>query len=253
MKQIAIVHYNTPELTEACILSIRKVGCDWPVTVLDNSDERPFTKRMKGVKVLNNRKQQLVNFDEELAKYPDKCEELAYKGNFASVKHMMSVQYLFGVLKDGFVLMDSDVLITKPFDYLWDETYGASGHVEWNEKRGIGPDRLKPFLCYLNVPLLTKYGAKFYDPQRCWGLQPGGERAKVNRYDTGGSLLYDIRKKKPLLRCRNWQYLEDGYLHYGAASYHKHEQEKHVEWLRKHENLWSKPTQTKSAKNSNKK
>ena len=253
MKQIAIVHYNTPELTEACILSIRKVGCDWPVTVLDNSDKRPFTKRMKGVKVLNNRKQQLVNFDEELAKYPDKCEELAYKGNFASVKHMMSVQYLFGILTDGFILMDSDVLISKPFDYLWDETFAAAGHVEWNEKRGIGPDRLKPFLCYLNVPLLTKHGAKFYDPARCWGLQPGGAKAEVNLYDTGGSLLYDIRKQKPLLRCRNWQYLEDGYVHFGAASHRRNDIKEQAEWLRKHENLWSKPAQTKSAKNSNKK
>jgi hypothetical protein len=245
MKQIAIVHYNTPELTEACILSIRKVGCDWPVTVLDNSDQRPFTRRMKGVKVLNNRKQQLVNFDQELAKYPDKCEDLSYKGNFASVKHMMSVQYLFGVLKDGFILMDSDILITKPFDYLWDETFAAAGHVEWNAKRGIGPDRLKPFLCYLNVPKLQKYGAKFYDPARCWGLQPGGAKAKVNRYDTGGSLLYDIRKQKPLLRCRNWQYLEDGYVHYGAASYHRNDIKEQAEWLQKYEKLWSKPVTTK--------
>ena len=244
MKQIAIVHYNTPELTEALILSIRKVGCDWPVTVLDNSDARPFTRRIKGVKVLNNRKQQLVNFDEELAKYPDKCEKLAYKGNFASVKHMMSVQYLFGVLKDGFILMDSDILISKPFDYLWDETYGASGHVEWNEKRSIGPDRLKPFLCYLNVPLLTKYGAKFYDPERSFGLQPGGEDARVNRYDTGGSLLYDIRKHKPLLRCRNWQFLEDGFVHFGAASYLRNDIKEQAAWLQKHENLWSKPHTT---------
>lgn len=241
MKQIAIVHYNTPELTEALILSIRKVGCQWPVTVLDNSDARPFTRRIKGVKVLNNRKQQLVNFDEELAKYPDKCEDLAYKGNFASVKHMMSVQYLFGVLKDGFILMDSDILISKPFDYLWDETFAAAGHVEWNEKRGIGPDRLKPFLCYLNVPLLTKYGAKYYDPERSFGLQPGGVKTIANLYDTGGSLLYDIRKHKPLLRCRNWQYLEDGFVHYGAASYRKTDIKEQAAWLKQHENLWSKP------------
>lgn len=241
MKQIAIVHFNTPELTEALILSIRKVGCQWPVTVLDNSDARPFTRRIKGVKVLNNRKQQLVNFDEELAKYPDKCEKLAYKGNFASVKHMMSVQYLFGVLKDGFILMDSDILISKPFDYLWDETFAAAGHVEWNEKRGIGSDRLKPFLCYLNVPLLTKYGARFYDPQRSFGLQAGGENAKANQYDTGGSLLYDIRQKKPLLRCRNWQFLEDGFVHFGAASYRRNDIKEQAAWLQKYENLWSKP------------
>ena len=117
--------------------------------------------------------------------------------------------------------------------------------MEWNEKRGIGPDRLKPFLCYLNVPKLTKYGAKFYNPARCWGLQPGGAKAKVNRYDTGGSLLYDIRKQKPLLRCRNWQYLEDGYVHFGSASYHRNDIKEQAEWLQKHENLWSKPETAK--------
>ena len=67
-KTIAIIHFNTPELTEACILSIRKHGCDWPVVVFDNSREvtwpagegmpertleaHPFTRRMKGVKAL---------------------------------------------------------------------------------------------------------------------------------------------------------------------------------------------------------
>jgi hypothetical protein len=242
MKQIAIVHYNTPELIEACIKSIRKVGCDWPVTVLDNSDERPLTKRIKGVKVLNNRKQQLVNFDEEISKYPDRCENQTYKGNYASVKHMMSVQYLFGVLPDGFILMDSDVLIRKPFDFLWDETYAASGHVEWTMKRRGDPDRLKPYLCYLNVPLITKHGARFYDPQRCWGLMPGGIKNIANRYDTGASLLEDIRKQKPVLRCRNWQYLEDGYEHFGAGSYHRNDQQVQKEWLDKHADLWSKPT-----------
>ena len=38
-KTIAIIHFNTPELTECCIMSIRKQGCDWPVVVFDNSRE----------------------------------------------------------------------------------------------------------------------------------------------------------------------------------------------------------------------
>ena len=66
---IAIIHFNTPELTEACILSIRKQGCDWPIVVFDNSREvtfppgegmpdrtveaHPFKKKMKGVKVID--------------------------------------------------------------------------------------------------------------------------------------------------------------------------------------------------------
>ncbi len=245
MKSIAIVHYNTPELTEALIQSIRNVGCQWQIVILDNSDERPFTKRIKGVKVLNNRQQQLIDFDTELAKYPDKCEKLSYKGNFASVKHMMSVQYLFGVLTDGFILMDSDILISKPFDYLWDEKYAASGHVMWTERRGGDPDRLRPFLCYLNIPLLTKHGVGYYDPEHCWGLMSGGEKNINNRYDTGASLLADIRKQKPTLRCRNWQFLEDGYVHYGAGSYHQNNIKEQAAWLEKHKSLWSKPSATK--------
>jgi hypothetical protein len=245
IKTIAIVHYNTPELTEACILSIRKVGCMWPVVVMDNSDERPFSKRMKGVKVLNNRKQQLVDFDEELAKYPNKCESLSYKGNFASVKHIMSVEYLFSVLSDGFILMDSDILLRKNPEFLWDSTYAAAGHVMWTMQRRGDPDRLRPMLCYLNVPLLTSKGVGYYDPMRCWGLQPGGERNIQNRYDTGASLLEDIRKQKPVLRCRNWQYLEDWYVHYGAASYHRNDFTEQAEWLKRYEALWSKPQTAK--------
>jgi hypothetical protein len=248
MKNIAIVHYNTPELVEACILSVRKVGCEWPVTVLDNSDERPFTKRMKGVKVLNNRKQQLVNFNKEIERFPDRCEELSYKGNFASVKHMMSVDYLFDVLTDGFILMDSDVLITQPFDYLWDEEYAASGHVLWTERRGGDPDRLRPFLCYLNVPKLIEHGVRYYDPTRCWGLMPGGKKNRNNLYDTGASLLADIRKKKPVLRCRNWQYMENGYIHFGAGSYHKNDVDEQRAWLEKNEKLWGKPATEKRTK-----
>ncbi len=41
----AIVHFNTPELTEACVLSVRKHGGkDYRIVVFDNSDKRPFPK-----------------------------------------------------------------------------------------------------------------------------------------------------------------------------------------------------------------
>ena len=37
-REVAIIHYNTPELTEAAILSLRKHGGeDYHVTVFDNS------------------------------------------------------------------------------------------------------------------------------------------------------------------------------------------------------------------------
>ena len=71
MRKVAIVHYNTPELTEAAIRSLWKHGGrDYEITVFDNSDKRPFLKQMDGVKVIDNTHGQVINFDEELKKYP---------------------------------------------------------------------------------------------------------------------------------------------------------------------------------------
>ena len=66
-KNVAIIHFNTPELTEAAILSIRKHGGeDYEVTVFDNSDARPFTKKMAGVTVIDNTLGQVIDLDAEL-------------------------------------------------------------------------------------------------------------------------------------------------------------------------------------------
>ena len=131
-RNIAIVHFNTPELTEACILSLRKHGGEnYQVYVLDNSADqiidgvvvkaRPFTKRMKGVKVLNNRKGQIIDTRAELEKYTTKSEKAGCaKGcYFGSDVHMMCVQKLWELIPDGFVLLDSDVLIKQNIDWLW--------------------------------------------------------------------------------------------------------------------------------------
>ena len=92
MIQVAIVHYNTPELTEAGILSLRKHGgMDWPVTVFDNSDRKPFKKKkMKGVKVIDNTKGKVIDFEAELAKYPDRMElQIANGVPFAQYQQMI--------------------------------------------------------------------------------------------------------------------------------------------------------------------
>ena len=69
-REVAIVHFNTPELTEACIMSVRKHGgMDYHITVFDNSDQRPFTANMEGVTVIDNTKGQVIDFNKELAKY----------------------------------------------------------------------------------------------------------------------------------------------------------------------------------------
>ena len=72
-RQVAIVHYNTPELTEAAILSLRKHGGeDYEVTIFDNSNERPFCKQMKGVRVIDNTRGQVLDIEAEMKKYPNR-------------------------------------------------------------------------------------------------------------------------------------------------------------------------------------
>ena len=241
-KQVAIIHYNTPELTEAGILSLRKqTGMRYDVTVFDNSDRRPFTAKIDGVTVIDNTKGQIIDFEKELAKYPDKCWELAHRSNYGSAKHIMSVQKLWELLPDGFILMESDILLTKNINFLWDENFSACGKAQWFRGRTQEKDRLLPFLCYLNVPKLTKNGARYFDPARCWSLSPGGMANPANWYDTGASLLEDIIKTKPALVARLYRDLDHYFVHYTGGSWRQNDVENQKAWLEANKPLWTIP------------
>ena len=238
-QKIGMVHYNTPELTVACILSLRKTGCDWPIVMLDNSDARPFKKRMKGVKRIDNTKGKVINFDAELEKYPDKCWDLAWRSNYGSFKHMLSVQYLWGVMPDGFILVESDMIIKKDIRWMWQPQFAAVGKVQrYQPGNKMQVHRLLPFLLYMNVPLLVKYGAKFFDPDRCWGMQSGGKKQRKNWYDTGAALLEDIRRTKPGLVARNYSNLVDFYDHYKGGSWKHNDLESQLKWLADRQQYW---------------
>lgn len=240
-KEVAIVHYNTPELTEALVKSIRKHGGEeYHVTIFDNSDERPFKRRMKGVKVVDNTQGQVVDFEAELAKFPDKQEHVRKSSNFASTKHQLSVQKLFELLPQGFVLVDSDVLIRKNIDFLWDEQYAAVGAVQRKQPSyKVEINRLLPMLCYLNVPLLTANGAKYFDPARTFGLL-AGEMNRCNWYDTGAVVLEDIRRTKPQLVALVYASLNDCYVHYVHGSWKGNDVEAQKKWLEEHRELWDR-------------
>jgi hypothetical protein len=93
----------------------------------------------------------------------------------------------------------------------------------------------------MNVPLLTKHGAKYYDPLRSWALQPGGMTNTQNWYDTGACLLEDIIKTKPALTARLYPDLDKCYLHYNGGSWRGNDIKEQAEWLSKNEKFWSKP------------
>ena len=241
MKQaIGIVHCNTPELTEACILSLRKTGCDWPVVVLDNSDARPLKCRMKGVKRIDNTKGRVLDFDAMLEGIGEKCWDMAKMSVWGSFKHTVSVQKLWEVLPDGFILVESDVLLRRDVRELWQEQFAAVGRVQWHQKGNqFDVPRMLPFLCYMNVPLLVANGARYYDPSRCWGVAGSSREVRGNWYDTGAAMLEDIVKTKPQLVARNVKTLEEWFCHYAGGSWRKNDLRRQAEWLKQYERLWA--------------
>ena len=242
MKQtVAIIHFNTPELTEAAILSLRKHGgAKYRVVVFDNSDTRPFEKLMRGVEVIDNTKGQVIDFDKELEKFPDRCRDIGCaKGcEFGSAKHMMTVQKLWELLPQGFVLMESDILIKKNIDEFFDEGYSVYGYCQKSQPYNpfhIG--RMLPMLCWMNVPMLQREGAKYFDPERTYGLLPGGKKNRNNWYDTGAPLLEDILSKRPRLKGYHRD-IRDYVIHYGSASWQNNDVSAHQRWLNEHKDLW---------------
>lgn len=238
-KEIAIVHFNTPELTKALVKSIRKHGGEGiHITILDNSNERPLKGTIKGCKIIDNTNGQLIDFDAELAKFPNKQEHVRLSSNYASTKHAMSVQLLFDLLPDGFVLMDSDILIRKDINFLFNEKYAAVGAVQRRQPHyKVEINRLLPMLCYLNVPLLKVHGAKYFDPERTFGLLPDTLN-RNNWYDTGAVILEDIRKTKPELVALVYSSLTSYYLHYVHGSWKKNDLENQKKWIEANSALW---------------
>ena len=242
---VAIVHYNTPELTYACIGSLLKNGgiykCvkEMKVVVFDNSDQRPMECPPTGVIRLDNTKGQIIDFDKELEKFPDRCPEIGCaKGcEYGSAKHMMTVQKLWELIPNGFILMESDVLIKKPIDHMVRHEYSFVGY--YQKAQPYNPfniGRILPMLCWMNVPLLTKYGAKYFDPERTYGLLPGGNNNRKNWYDTGAVMLEDILSKRPNLKGLH-EDIRPLVEHFGAASWKNNDLDAQLAWIEQYKDL----------------
>ena len=238
-KTVAIIHYNTPELTMAAIGSLLKNGGGpFRVVVFDNSDQRPF-EGATNVQVFDNTKGQIIDFDKELEKYPERDRSIGCaKGcEFGSVKHMMTVQKLWELLPQGFVLMESDILIKKNIDEFFDEGYSVYGYCQKAQPHNpFGIGRMLPMLCWMNVPMLTREGARYFDPTRTYGLLPGGRQNRNNWYDTGAVLLEDILRKRPRLKGYHRD-IREFIEHYGSGSWKANDLNQQMAWLEAHKNL----------------
>ena len=258
---VAMVHFNTPEITEAAVQSIRKHGGEkYEIVIFDNSADstttlgtnkaRPFTAKMEGVTVIDNTKGQVIDFDKFLAEYPDREPYWAMLSNFGSAKHIRTVQELWRLIPQGFVLLEGDAILTKPIDWMWREEFAVVGRVQWHTNNPIDIPRYYPFLLYMNVPKLVAKGVSFFDPKRCWALQKG-EMTRGNWYDTGASLLEDVINGKPELVGWNVKELDSYYLHYHGGSWKKSDIGNQLKWLKQNARHWRMsdiPTQQPTSK-----
>ena len=251
-KTIAIIHFNTPELTEAGIRSLRKHGGeDYRVVVFDNSatltlpdgkviQARPFTAKLDGVEVIDNTRGQVIDFDKFLAEYPDRNPSVGiYQSSvWGSAKHIVTVQKLWELLPEGFVLMESDILIKKPIDEFFRDEYSFAGFVQKHQKGNpFDVPRIMPMLCWMNVPMLTREGARYFDPDRCWGLK-ADRNDRGNWMDTGACLLDEVLTKRPRLKGLNVDirlFAE----HYGGGSWKQDNLNAQMAWINSHRHLWA--------------
>lgn len=203
----SVIHYNTPKLTSALVDSIFKLHPDAEIIVFDNSDSRPIScDKWHGVRYFDNTEGGIINFHDELAKFPRRNEamEIRVGTSFGSAKHSMSVQWIMNNIGRPFVLIDSDALLKKAVDFD-DDRFAVAADIEIGEFK----IRALPLIMYLNVPRLKDLYIDFFDPRRMIALSD-------DRYDTGASLFEDIHQvPNGLNRISFASYI----FHYGSASW----------------------------------
>ena len=201
---------------------------------------RPMDCPPTNVIRLDNTKGQIIDFDKELEKFPDRCPEIGCaKGcEFGSEKHMMTVQKLWELLPNGFILMESDIMIKKSIAHMVNRDYSFVGYCQKSQPYNpFNIGRVLPMLCWMNVPLLTKHGARYYDPTRTYGLLPGGRQNRNNWYDTGAVMLEDILSHRPHLKGLH-EDIRPLVEHYGAASWKNNDLDAQMAWIEQHKNLF---------------
>jgi hypothetical protein len=191
-----IIHFNTPELTACLCSSIRKQYEDANIIIFDNSTKRPFeNKDVLCNEYIDNTKNQYIDFDEEFKNCPIE-EEVEKLNHCGSARHCRTVQWLFDNLKvNDFVLLDSDVLLTRKLDFLDDNFLCAATYEVFPGMK----NRFLPFVTYFNLKKIRENNVHYFDEKRMNGLSKQGRQ-----YDTGASFLEDIVKKK--LPFRNIDY-----------------------------------------------
>ena len=227
---VLIIHYNTPELTSATVKSVWKHTPQAKITIFDNSDKYPFPiKDFPQIRYIDNTKGQIINWEEWLEKFPNKVE---INDDYGSAKHTWSIKICFDYFPNGFILMDSDILIKKDISILYNTSIPYYGTISRTKKmKKFNLCRICPFLCFINVPLLKKYNIQYTDEEKLYRLT---NDLPYTYYEPGTYLLKE---------CIKWQLigktfrLNEYYVHFGAGS-HNIKNKDYKKWLEENKNLY---------------
>ena len=228
-KNIVIIHYNTPHLTECLVRSINMFVDNAIIYIFDNSDKYPFTAEFDNVTLFDNTKGQIINFDEWLENYPKRGKFRGQKNNFGSAKHCYSVEKCMDIIAEPFVLLDSDVLLKKDISVFFDDNYIYIGEII-HEKHW----RLSPFICFINTIMCNDNNIHYFNDEYMYGLN---KTTYGDDYDTGAYFYLNAKKfnKKEIK-------INDYILHYGAGSYadmiHRKKPQTPNQWLITNKKYW---------------
>ena len=231
-KNILIIHYNTPYLTECLVRSINLFVKDAIIYIFDNSNEKPFTAKFDNVTVFDNTKGQIIDFNKWLEKYPNRKKSGGRLNKWGSAKHCYSVEKCMELIDDGFILLDSDVLLKKDISNLIDDKTIFSGEVITQPNSSV--KRVLPFICYINVKMCKENGVHYFDDNYMHGLW---KDSVADRYDTGGG-FYIGTKNYPSRPIKCNEYV----VHFGHGSWNKigkKPQYTPKEWLKIFKKYWS--------------
>lgn len=233
MVNFLIIHYNTPRLTKALISSINKFVSEAKIYVFENSPKK-YDWGVSNVTVIDNSKGQIINFDSELKKYPNRNKSLGRASNFGSFKHCISVDKCFDLLDEPFILLDSDVLLKRdPSELISDNVYWAGEVINWSWKQGDKTwptnKRVRPFICYINLPKCKNKNIRYFDERHMAGLWNPDKYA--DSYDVGCWFYTQTNELDNMeIKC------EDYIVHFGGGSYNKIKNQE--DFLRKNRELY---------------
>jgi len=233
-----IVHYNTPELTTALCSSVIKNDNDAEIYIFENSDKRKFENVFQNVKVLDNSKHEIIEYEkiyDDAAKYFTQWEKDIHYGRktWGTLQHTRAVQWFIDTFNEEFILLDSDVLVKKPLNDIIDNSKCASCELYFKDGKLV---RALPFLIYFNPKKLKEIGLNFFDISRI-------NACKIE-HDTGGSFGIDILKNNIDYKHIN---VTDYVVHFGNGSFRGNnltanlpntEYGTYKDFLMRYKNLW---------------